>query len=257
MLGLTVSAQHQITLNPLNNSVKLAILDTTIAPMAKSSVFSTLLNLNSYNQFIQVDSFSLSPTKYVLKFEQYYKGMYIDGAKVHLFYEQDKLYQIIGHYAPVNNLDTTATLSIAEAEAIYANYYNLQDSVDVEYDAVKTIEFNTDGTNAIAHPALLAYHIISSQVLSNILIIDAQDGTVIGEIKTAHFSSPQTAQSGIQEQSKALRLPPVTSQEVNSTETIPICELSTQTAELETFYYGTKNALVTRLLSMQRAKQVY
>lgn len=91
-------------------------------PASAKAFFEEYLKLKTTDEFKEVPHKSRREGFVHEHFDQYYKGVKVDGAGYNFHYKNGRMYLANGHYVGINDLNATPTISLEKALAIFLRY---------------------------------------------------------------------------------------------------------------------------------------
>lgn len=145
--------------------------------LTPDELFSTLLDINSENRFVAIDTAYSPDTSFIyVKYVQTYAGYYVENSLVVLTYHHDSIVRFTGCYTPIHFISLTSPHEYSDAESVFDHYYNLKYSDCRHYHSMVIVE-NNEGQ------AVLCYKIQGDNpsVFDKTLYLSAADLSIVRE----------------------------------------------------------------------------
>ena len=102
------------------SSVEFSAMEKNI-PVTAKAFFNEYLKISPEDQFKNIPHKSKRPDVIHEHFDQYYKGVKVDGAGYNFHYKDGKMYFANGHFVEINNLQVKPSISSNEALMAFLN----------------------------------------------------------------------------------------------------------------------------------------
>ena len=145
--------------------------------LTPDELFSTLLDINSENRFVAIDTAYSPDTSFIyVKYVQTYAGYYVENSLVVLTYHHNSIVRFTGCYTPIHSISLTSPYEYSDAESVFDQYYNLEYSNCRHYHSMVIVE-NSEGQ------AVLCYKIQGDNpsVTDKTLYLSAADLSIVRE----------------------------------------------------------------------------
>jgi len=158
-------------------------VDKSKLPSSANAFFEKYLEITTNDDLKKVKHNSKRKNLVHDHFDQFYKGIKVDGAGYNLHYENGKLFFANGNFVKIDNLNATPSISLKKAKELFLNYKNIEKEKVVNVISELIIkEITSFGSENLSSITALVYRIyLESDHLNNdeVGYIDAHTGKVV------------------------------------------------------------------------------
>ena len=161
-------------------SVEFSIEDSTIRiPESAETFFTDILKIQADDHFEMISQKTDKEGFVHEHFDQYYKGVKVDGAGYVFHYRNGKMYLAHGHYVKINKLSVAPSITENEAKLSFVHYKDIPLDIVTGYDAellVKEIPVKDEMSIQLVYKVLLNADYANNTEYG---YVDAQTGKVV------------------------------------------------------------------------------
>lgn len=139
--------------------------------------FDSYLHVRGTDEFRQTPTNNFIPNVRFERYQQYYKGLIVDGAHYTFEYKDGMMLKAHGNYVPLKDINVKPAINEEKAKDIYAECFDMNRSDVVETKIELLIKDMPDKN--LTHLAYKVYMMSTKQMDADIAYIDAQTGELL------------------------------------------------------------------------------
>lgn len=149
--------------------------------------FDSYLHVRGTYEFRQTPTNNFIPNVRFERYQQYYKGLIVDGAHYTFEYKDGMMLKAHGNYVPLKDINVKPAINEEKAKDIYAEYFNMNKSDVIETKTELLIKDIPDKN--LTRLAYKVYMMSTKQMDADIAYIDAQTGELLCSIPSSYSYS--------------------------------------------------------------------